>query len=79
MKQAPKVKVVEPQIHNFEYMVTYLEHPEVPRCGQSETLINVWRQMESVRTGFKSHQGRLNHLKLFQVTFYLNRKEKIKV
>lgn len=55
----------------FKYMVTYLEHPKVPRCGQSETLINVWRQMESVRRGFKSHQGRLDHLKLFQVTQYL--------
>jgi len=55
----------------FEYMVTYLKHPEVPRCGQSETLINVWRQMESVRRGFKSHQGGLDHLKLFQITHYL--------
>jgi hypothetical protein len=59
----------------FEYMVTYLEHPEVPRCGQSETFINVWRQIEAVRRGFKSHEGRLSHLKLFQVTHYL--KEKI--
>lgn len=41
----------------FDRMVTYLEHPEVPRCGQSETLINVWRQMEAVRRGFKSPQG----------------------
>lgn len=63
----------------FEYMVTYLEHPKVPRCGQSETLINVWRQIETVRRGFKSHEGRLNHLKLFQVTHYLNLKEKTKV
>lgn len=55
----------------FEYMVTYLKHPEVPPCGHSETLINVWRQIEAVRRGFKSHEGRLNHLKLFQVTQYL--------
>jgi len=55
----------------FEHMVTYLGHPEVPRCGQSETLINVWRQLESVRRGFKTHQGRLDHLKLFQITRYL--------
>lgn len=55
----------------FKYMVTYLKHPEVPRCGHSETLINVWRQIEAVRRGFKSHQGRLNHLKLFQITHYL--------
>ncbi|MEK7841860.1 MAG: transposase [Deltaproteobacteria bacterium] len=55
----------------FEHMVTYLEHPEVPRCGHSETLINVWRQMESVRRGFRSPQGRSDHLKLFQITHYL--------
>ena len=55
----------------FDRMVTYLDHPEVPRCGHSETLINVWRQMEAVRRGFKSAQGRLDHLKLFQLTAYL--------
>jgi len=55
----------------FDLMVTYLENPRVPRCGQSETLINVWRQMEVVRRGLKSPQGRFNHLKLFQVTRYL--------
>ncbi|MEW6685416.1 MAG: hypothetical protein AB1393_04335 [Candidatus Edwardsbacteria bacterium] len=55
----------------FQYMVTYLEHPEVPRCGQSETLINVLRQMESVRRGFKSPKGGLDHLKLFQIIHYL--------
>jgi len=55
----------------FDRMVTYLDHPDVPRAGQSETLINVWRQLEAVRRGFKSPQGRLDHLKLFQVTHYL--------
>ncbi len=58
----------------FDRMVTYLEHPEVPRCGHSETLINVWRQMEAVRRGFKTPQGRLDHLKLFQLTQYLGEK-----
>jgi hypothetical protein len=57
----------------FDLMVTFLEDPRVPRCGQSETLINVWRQMETIRKGFKSYQGRLNHLKLFQVTHYLKK------
>jgi hypothetical protein len=33
----------------------------------------VWRQMEAVRRGFKSHRGRLNHLKLFQITHYLKK------
>jgi len=55
----------------FHLMLTYLEDPRVPRSGHSETLINVWRQMEAVRRGFKTPQGRLNHLKLFQITNYL--------
>lgn len=55
----------------FDRMVTYLDHPEVPRSGQSETLINVWRQIEAVRRGFESPQGRVDHLKLFQVTHCL--------
>jgi len=55
----------------FNLMLTYLGDPRVPRSGQSETLINVWRQMEAVRRGFKTHKGRLNHLKLFQITHYL--------
>ena len=55
----------------FEHMVTYLEHLEVPRRGHSETLINTWRQMETVRRGFRSPKGRSDHLKLFQMTHYL--------
>lgn len=55
----------------FNHMLTYLEDPKVPRSGHSETLINVWRQIEMVRRGFKTDQGRLNHLKLFQITQYL--------
>jgi len=57
----------------FDLMITYLDNPSVPRCGHSETLINVLRQMEIVRRGFKTPQGRLNHLKLFQITHYLKR------
>lgn len=55
----------------FHLMVTYLEDPQILRSGHSETLINVWRQIEAVRRGFKTTQGRLNHLKLFQITHYL--------
>ncbi len=55
-------------------MVIYLEHPEVPRCGHSETLINVWRQMEVVRRGSRTPQGRFDHLKLFHLTHYLGKK-----
>jgi hypothetical protein len=29
--------------------------------------------METVRRGFKTHQGRSNHLKLFQITHYLRK------
>lgn len=57
----------------FDLMITYLVDARVPRSGQSETLINVWRQMETVRRGFKTPQGRLNHLKLFQISHYLKR------
>lgn len=38
-------------------MVTYLDHSDVPRCGHSETLINVWRQMEAVRRGSRARRG----------------------
>lgn len=41
----------------------------LPKC--MNFLINVWRQMGTVRRGFKTHQGRLNQRKLFQVTHYL--------
>jgi transposase len=59
---------------DFEYMVTYLDNPEVPRCGNIETLIRTWRQMEKVRYGFSSEKGRQNHLKLYQVKHYLKNK-----
>jgi len=55
----------------FEYMITYLEYPLVPRSGNSETLIRTWRQMEKVRYGFKTIKGQLDHLKLYQVNTYL--------
>jgi len=59
--------------YKFDLMLTYLEDPGVPRCGHSETLISVWRQIEKVRRGFKTQQGLLNHLKLFQITQYLKK------
>ncbi|OGP96108.1 MAG: hypothetical protein A2157_19190 [Deltaproteobacteria bacterium RBG_16_47_11] len=31
----------------------------------------VWRQIETVRRGFKTHQGRLNQLKLCRITHCL--------
>ena len=38
----------------FRYMTTFLDHPEIPRSGNSENVIRTWRQMEKVRYGFKS-------------------------
>lgn len=55
----------------FEYMITYLSHPKIPRAGTSETCIKVWRQMEKVRYGM-TIQGRKDHLKLYQISKYLD-------
>lgn len=55
----------------FKYMTTFLDHPEIPRSGNSENVIRTWRQMEKVRYGFKSDKGRLDHLKLYQLKRYL--------
>ena len=57
---------------DFENMVLYLVNHRVPRCGNIETLIRSWRQMEKVRYGFSSEKGRQNHLKLYQLKYYLN-------
>ena len=59
---------------DFENMVLYLVNHRVPRCGNIETLIRSWRQMEKVRYGFFSEKGRQNHLKLYQVKHYLKGK-----
>ena len=55
----------------FKYMTTFLDHPEIPRSGNSENVIRTWRQMEKVRYGFKSDKGRVDHLKLYQLQKYL--------
>lgn len=55
----------------FKYMVTYLENPQIPRSGKLENLNSVWRQIESARFGFKTDKGRLEHLKLYQISKYL--------
>jgi hypothetical protein len=59
-------------ISYFKYMTTFLDHPEIPRSGNSENIIRTWRQMEKVRYGFKSDKGRIDHLKLYQITKYLS-------
>jgi hypothetical protein len=55
----------------FKYTITYLDHPQIPKSGNSENVIRTWRQMEKVRYGFKTEKGRLNHLKLYQIHKYL--------
>ena len=55
----------------FKYMTTFLDHPEIPRSGNSANIIRTWRQMEKVRYGFKSDKGRIDHLKLYQLQKYL--------
>ena len=55
----------------FEYMVTYLRDPRIPRSGGLENLNSIWRQIELARFGFKTDKGRLDHLKLYQISKYL--------
>lgn len=57
----------------FQYMVTYLAYPYIPKSGNSELLIRAWRQMEKVRYGFKTISGRQDHLKLYALAHYLGR------
>jgi len=54
----------------FSYMITYLSHPRIPRSGNSESCIRIWRQMEKVRYGMNI-RGRQDHLKLYQISKYL--------
>jgi transposase len=54
----------------FEYMVTHLAQPGLPRCGNAESCIRRWRLMEKARYGLTA-QGRQDHLKLYQLRKYL--------
>jgi len=49
---------------NFENMLTYLRLPKVQRFSLSECTVRSLRRVEKVRQGFKTHRGRVNHLKL---------------
>jgi hypothetical protein len=55
--------------NSIPYLPT-LEDSKIPRSDNSETLINILRQTETLCRGFKTYQGRINHLKLFQFTRY---------
>lgn len=56
----------------FPQMITYLDHPWIPRTTNAETLIRTYRKMEKARYGFGSLRGRQNHLKLYQLKTYLS-------
>lgn len=62
----------------FEYMVSSLAHPGLPRSGNAESCIRRWRLMEKARYGLTA-QGRQDHLKLYQLSKYLgvNRAQKL--
>ena len=59
---------LEQHIHN---MLTYLRVPGIQRYSLSECTVRSLRRIEKVRQGFKTHQGRINHLKLLQWRKYL--------
>lgn len=56
---------------NFENMCTYLRLPNVQRFSLSECTVRGLRRIEKIRQGFKTHQGRVNHLKLLLWRKYL--------
>jgi len=56
---------------HFANMLTYLRVPGVQRNSLSECTVRSLRRIERIRQGFKTQQGRVNHLKLLQWRKYL--------
>lgn len=56
---------------HLDNILTYLRMPEVQRHSLSECTVRGLRRIETVRQGFKTHQGRVNHLKLLVWRRYL--------
>lgn len=56
---------------HFANICTYLRIPGVQRFSLSECTIRSLRRIESIRQGFKTQRGRINHLKLLQWLTYL--------
>jgi Transposase len=56
---------------HIENMLTYLRKPDVQRNSLSECTVRSLRRIEKIRQGFKTHKGRVNHLKLLQWRRYL--------
>jgi transposase len=56
---------------HFDNICTYLRVPTVQRNSLSECTVRSLRRIEHIRQGFKTHQGRVNHLKLLQWRTYM--------
>jgi hypothetical protein len=56
---------------HFANMLTYLRVPGIQRNSLSECTVRSLRRIERIRQGFKTQQGRVNHLKLLQWRKYL--------
>jgi len=56
---------------HIDHMLTYLRKPDVQRNSLSECTVRSLRRLEKTRQGFKTHKGRVNHLKLLQWNKYL--------
>ncbi len=56
---------------HIDNMLTYLRKPDVQRNSLSECTVRSLRRIEKIRQGFKTHTGRINHLKLLQWRRYL--------
>jgi hypothetical protein len=56
---------------HIQSMLTYLRIPGIQRFSLSECTVRSLRRIEKVRQGFKTQQGRVNHLKLLQWRRYL--------
>jgi hypothetical protein len=56
---------------HFENICTYLRVPDLQGNSLSECTVRSLRRIEQVRQGFKTQQGRVNHLKLLQWRTYM--------
>ena len=53
--------------YKLEYMISYLKYSNIPRSGNSESCIRVWRQMEKVKCGL-TPKGRKTILSYIRYT-----------
>ena len=64
-------KVIKFLQEHFRNMATYLRVGGVQRNSLSECTVRALRRIEKIRQGFKTHKGRINHLKLLIYRQYL--------